>query len=270
MEILADLGEIFDSPVVRLDIAMLKKYNPRKYPFVSSLIDRMGRLSSEAQRMKRTLTTYDKILDSTDEQFLYILWEPGTRPNHSVVVGLLKVGYKNLYLFDRTLRSYKLKALCVLDFFVHPSKQRQGFGHRLFDSMLERESLAASAIAIDKPSESLLSFLSKHYGLANPIWQSTNFVVYPEFFQIIDAEKDSLNGHDHDKSPPSTPQCEHAGGYYEPSEHRRGEHAHPASSLIPNNNMEGMMIAPSSKASVSNAQMAKGRKINSMDHQHLW
>jgi hypothetical protein len=32
----------------------------------------------------------------------------------------------------------------------------------------------------------LLTFLTKHYGLINPIWQNTNYVVFPGFFESPD------------------------------------------------------------------------------------
>lgn len=38
------------------------------------MIDKIGKLSAEAQKMKRVLTTYDKLLESED-QILYLLWE---------------------------------------------------------------------------------------------------------------------------------------------------------------------------------------------------
>jgi len=275
MDVPADLSKFFDTPIIRFDVSMLKKYNPRKFPVIQSMIDRMGKLSSEAQRLKRTLTTYEKLMDSTDDQFLYILWEPGNRPNQSVVVGLLKVGYKGLYLYNRSVRAYNVKPLCVLDFFIHSSKQRQGYGHRLFDYMLEQENVAASAVAIDKPSESLLAFLAKHYGLTNPIWQNTNFVVYPQFFQIIDAEKDSLNGRDQVKSPDSDTFEKGDGigifahSHSTPNWNRRVESVSSALPISPIAGPAGI-IARASSASVSNATMAKGRKIVALDHQHLW
>jgi GNAT acetyltransferase, Mec-17 len=51
-----------------------------------------------------------------------------------------------------------------LDFYIHESRQRAGLGKVLFEFMLEYENLLPEQLAIDRPSEKLLSFLRKHYG----------------------------------------------------------------------------------------------------------
>lgn len=51
-------------------------------------------------------------------------------------MGLLKSGEKNLFLSDETGKTHEIKSLCVLDFYVHESKQRSGFGKQLYDYML--------------------------------------------------------------------------------------------------------------------------------------
>lgn len=35
------------------------------------------------------------------------------------------------------MRSFQVTPLCVLDFYVHDTLQRQGYGHALFDYMLQ-------------------------------------------------------------------------------------------------------------------------------------
>lgn len=52
------------------------------------------------------------------------------------VVGLLKTGSKNLFMFDETGTHYQLKPRCVLDFYVHESRQRMGLGNILYEYML--------------------------------------------------------------------------------------------------------------------------------------
>ncbi|RCN23728.1 hypothetical protein ANCCAN_30584 [Ancylostoma caninum] len=106
-----------------------------------------------------------------------------TKPAVSLVIGMLKVGKKHLYLLDEDQRKYEEEPLCILDFYIHDSVQRRGNGHQLFDHMLKQESTSAAAVAIDRPSDAFLQFLSKFYGLKKPVWQSTNFVVFPEFFE---------------------------------------------------------------------------------------
>ncbi|KAK6049265.1 hypothetical protein COOONC_13230 [Cooperia oncophora] len=139
----------------------------------------------QAQGLKRILTTYEKVLNQPEDQFIYLMWHRHpTKPSTSIVIGMLKVGQKHLYLFDASQqRRYEEKPLCILDFYIHDLVQRKGNGHQLFDHMLRQESTSAAAVAIDRPSDAFMQFLAKYYGLKTPVWQSTNFVVYPEFFE---------------------------------------------------------------------------------------
>lgn len=52
------------------------------------------------------------------------------------MVGLLKTGTKNLFLFDEMGEHYQLQARCILDFYVHESRQRMGLGNTLYQYML--------------------------------------------------------------------------------------------------------------------------------------
>lgn len=54
----------------------------------------------------------------------------------TLVVGMLKVGRKKLFLLDSNQRTKETAPLCVLDFYIHESRQRRGYGRRLFDYML--------------------------------------------------------------------------------------------------------------------------------------
>lgn len=113
------------------------------------------------------------------------------------------MGTKNLYVFDPNGETKQVNAPCVLDFYVHESRQRAGHGKKLFAAMLEEEHYDPSKLAIDRPSEKLIGFLQKHYGsyinpfifeynfnifispikgLNRTIPQMNNFVVYEGFF----------------------------------------------------------------------------------------
>ena len=86
-------------------------------------------------------------------------------------------------MYDSFGRNHEMNPLCVLDFYVHESQQRKGYGKCLYDFMLNMESNARPEhIAIDKPSEKSVRFLKKHYHLKNPIPQVNNFVVFQGFF----------------------------------------------------------------------------------------
>lgn len=74
------------------------------------------------------------------------------------MLGMLKVGRKQLFFYDKNMQvsvllcmsidakcrlhmqTYHGKCLCVLDFYVHFSRQRQGIGKHLFDFMLAARS----------------------------------------------------------------------------------------------------------------------------------
>lgn len=81
------------------------------------------------------------------------------------MTGLLKVGVKNLYVFDVNGESQPVAAPCILDFYVHESRQRAGLGKEMFEHMLEREQYIPGKLAIDRPSDKLIAFLKKHYGM---------------------------------------------------------------------------------------------------------
>ena len=92
MEVRARLGDVLQPGLVRLDQDSLRRLNPRRYPFVATTIDAMGHRSAEAQNLKRSLTSYEKIMASDDPLILYLLWEPvPDNANLSRVIGLLKV-----------------------------------------------------------------------------------------------------------------------------------------------------------------------------------
>lgn len=50
---------------------------------------------------------------------------------------MLKTGNKGLYVFDREGRHYQVSPSCVLDFYIHESRQRNGLGKHLFEHMLQ-------------------------------------------------------------------------------------------------------------------------------------
>ncbi len=132
------------------------------------------------------------------------------------VTGLLKVGTKNLYVFDPNGETKQVSAPCVLDFYVHESRQRSGLGKQLFQTMLDLEGINPSKLAIDRPSEKLVGFLKKHYGesqilvvvkcyehffhkrnphigLERTIPQMNNFVVYEGFFNTSQRPQQQMD-----------------------------------------------------------------------------
>ena len=191
MEVATDLSAIFkDSPIERMDQTRLSHFNPNKYPALCKAIDKIGMLSATAQNLRRPLTSYDRFTDSEDGQILYIYWEKPENSPFSSIVGFLKIAKKKLYLRDLDDKQFIAEPTCVLDFYVHESEQKHEIGHQLFEKMLEAEGVEATKVAFDKPNDTLLSFLKKYYNLDNPVWQMTNYVVFPQFYDGKTSEID--------------------------------------------------------------------------------
>jgi len=190
MEIHFDLGKsLKSSPVQRLDASTLKWMTPQRDSGVYAAVDKIGALSAEAQGLKRPLTTFEKLLNSDDEQCLYLMWhKKDDSPSVSIVYGFLRTCRRRLYLNNNDQQCTIASPISVMDFFVHPSVQKQGYAFVLFNNMLEAEKVEPYQCAYDKPSASLLKFLHKHYGLQEPVMQSTNFAVFPQFFESPRAE----------------------------------------------------------------------------------
>uniref|UniRef100_A0A8R1HV64 Alpha-tubulin N-acetyltransferase n=1 Tax=Caenorhabditis japonica TaxID=281687 RepID=A0A8R1HV64_CAEJA len=181
MEIAYDLSTLFTNNIQRLNRADLLKYGPRRYWPVSQSIDTLGEMSSKFHGWKRVITKYDKIVDHDEEQIVYILWEK-VDSTKSLLKGLLRVGYKTLYLTDNDQNQFMEKTMCILDFFIVPSEQRKGNGYNMFEAMLKAENVSVDQCAFDKPSAALQQFFEKYYDRKEPVWQSNKYAVYPNFF----------------------------------------------------------------------------------------
>uniref|UniRef100_A0A7E4ZVD9 Alpha-tubulin N-acetyltransferase n=1 Tax=Panagrellus redivivus TaxID=6233 RepID=A0A7E4ZVD9_PANRE len=189
MDVSTDLSPILgESPIARLDQTRFKWLTPRKYPAFVKAIDSIGALSAKAQNLKKPLTSYDRILDNDDEQHVYIAWEQSPNGITSRILGFLKMSRRKLYLRDNAETQFIISPPCVLDFYVHESVQHQGYGTALFTAMLTSEDCEASKVAFDKPTDALMNFLATKFGLVNPVWQSTNFLVFEEFFSDLKPE----------------------------------------------------------------------------------
>ena len=100
------------------------------------------------------------------------------------VVSMLKVAVRKLYLRAEDGQMRDISPLCVLDFYVHESAQRRGQGKKLFDEMLKREGVLHPArLAYDKPSIKMMGFLAKHYNLRDYTSQSSNHIVFRQFWE---------------------------------------------------------------------------------------
>uniref|UniRef100_A0A9J2P4T3 Alpha-tubulin N-acetyltransferase n=1 Tax=Ascaris lumbricoides TaxID=6252 RepID=A0A9J2P4T3_ASCLU len=154
-----------------------------------SAIDELALLSAKAMQLRQPLTTCEKLVSA--DNVLYLLWEKDEQTSMSRLLGMLKVGRKQLFLYDRQMKTYEGELMALLDFYVHFSLQRQGYGKKLFDFMLQCERVSAHEVALDNPTVTLLAFMAKHYGLTDAVWQNTNFVVFPQLFDTITTDDGS-------------------------------------------------------------------------------
>ena len=195
---------LFSQPIVVLNQAALSRP-----PWASAgraagqMINAMGDRSAIAQGLvghnnRPNPITQAHTLGETRAR-LYLLAQQGQRGGPPVLVGLLKVGHKQLYHWDANGRTHELRdQLCVLDFYVHETYQRGGIGKVLFDAMLAHEQTPPERFAYDRPSPKLLGFLAKHYHLTDFTPQQNKFVLFDQFFferpvkapSIYDSVKD--------------------------------------------------------------------------------
>ncbi|XP_019334335.1 alpha-tubulin N-acetyltransferase 1 isoform X1 [Alligator mississippiensis] len=146
-----------------------------------TVIDEMGKASAKAQNLPAPITSASRM--QTNRHVLYILMDHDVKGSgKGAVIGFLKVGYKKLFVLDRHGAHNEVEPLCVLDFYIHESLQRHGYGKELFQHMLQSERVEPHQLAVDRPSEKLLCFLRKHYNLKETISQVNNFVIFEGFF----------------------------------------------------------------------------------------
>ncbi|OCT67932.1 hypothetical protein XELAEV_18039230mg [Xenopus laevis] len=187
MEFDFDVHTIFLEPITKLDNSLI----PSRRPLISSsqaqkqimmVIDEIGKASAKAQRLPAPITSSSRM--QANAHHLYILKDctPKTA-GRGAVIGFLKVGYKKLFVLDQKGSHIEAEPLCILDFYIHESLQRHGFGKELFSFMLRNEQVDVQHLAIDRPSEKFLSFLRKHFNLCSLIPQVNNFVVFEGFFR---------------------------------------------------------------------------------------
>jgi len=151
---------------------------------MTEILNKFGAASAKAQDLKTVITTAKNLQESAGRQAVYFLCDFAKNQ----VAGLLKIGFKHLFLFDQQAAIHELNPLCVLDFYVHETKQRRGYGKILFDAMLEHEQIDVKHLATDLPSDNFIYFLRKHYHLDFLIPQVNHFAIYDGFFNSRSGE----------------------------------------------------------------------------------
>ncbi|XP_066293677.1 alpha-tubulin N-acetyltransferase 1-like isoform X2 [Branchiostoma lanceolatum] len=148
---------------------------------LAKVIDDLGEASAKAQGLHGPITATYKLRNS--DHRMYVLKDGQANSGKGAAVGFIKVGTKKLFILDHHGAQVELTPLCVLDFYVHESRQRTGCGHKLFQHMLKMEKISPQHLAIDRPSNKFTKFLKKHYGLSGTVPQVNNFVVFEGFFR---------------------------------------------------------------------------------------
>ncbi|KAH8365654.1 hypothetical protein KR093_003149 [Drosophila rubida] len=198
-----DIKPLFPQPIIKVASSLLphtfrgdRRQCLDATSKMSEIIDQLGQLSAVSQGLSKPVTTAQR-LRMSDNQTIYLLADPEAGTN-GLVTGLLKVGTKDLYLFDEKGQTRKMEnSPSILDFYVHETRQRAGLGKRLFETMLKEEEWTPLKCSVDRPSEKLLAFLGKHYGLVRTIPQANNFVLYEGFFNDgATSNGQSRNGHE--------------------------------------------------------------------------
>lgn len=142
---------------------------------ISEILDVIGEQSSRAQGLNHVITSAAKMRNQ-DDHVAYLLRDG------NFVLGLLKVGRKNLFLLDDEGKQNEMFPMCILDFYVHESRQRMGCGLKLFRTMLRDKRVEPRFLAIDRPSPKLISFFRKHYNLTKNIPQVNHYHIFDGFF----------------------------------------------------------------------------------------
>ena len=187
MEIPPCCSRLFTQPIVVLNQAALQRPPwGQVIRDAAQMINQIGDRSAIAQGLvgphnrPNPITTANNLGET--EARLYLLAQ--NSPRGPVLVGLLKVGHKNLFHWDAQGRTTELQhQLCVLDFYVHEQYQRGGLGKILFGAMLQHEDRDPQEFAYDRPSPKLIGFLRKHYGLNDFTPQQNKFVLFEQFFR---------------------------------------------------------------------------------------
>ena len=169
-----DNGELNEWFIAKILPQNVKNYSSGDV--LSNVIDKMGDASALAQGLHMPITSSSSFKSSN-----YILY---FKIHGSKWLGLIKTGYKNLYVREyHSTGMINIKPLWILDFYVSENWQREGHGKHLFDWVLEDEKIEPKMLAYDRPSHKFLSFLNKHFGLWDYYPQNNNFVVFNEYFK---------------------------------------------------------------------------------------
>jgi alpha-tubulin N-acetyltransferase 1 len=154
-------------------------------------LDNLGIKSGQAQLLNGPITSVEKLAGS-NHTIIVCRSTDGDNVGIGCCVGYLKYGVKDLYFYHKNGKVIQSSPVCLLDFYVDDSMQRNGLGLSLFRHMLDALSIdppvsssttpiTPKDIAYDRPSPKLIAFMRKHYNMLNPDLQPNRFAIYDGF-----------------------------------------------------------------------------------------
>ncbi|KAK2957111.1 putative Alpha-tubulin N-acetyltransferase [Blattamonas nauphoetae] len=176
MEFRFQLQPIFKGvKITSWDKALIQKLPAATKQNLGTIIDTLGNGSAKAQNLPQVITSMSRFLVSDHKLYIYV--------EDNKVYGFLKMGYKHLFIRSLSGEIAEITPYCCLDFYVNESAQRMGVGKQLFDACVAEDGIPPHKIAYDRPSQKLIPFLRKHYGLSKYVPQNNNFVVFDNYFE---------------------------------------------------------------------------------------
>ncbi|XP_074605159.1 alpha-tubulin N-acetyltransferase-like [Brevipalpus obovatus] len=155
-------------------------------------IDDLGIGSANAQNLKEPITSYSKFIRGSFRPYspnkhsdsIFFLVKLTSKIGDLIdplALGFVRVGKRNLFLENQGQLINIPECFSILDFYL--TQQRQGFGYLLISNALKNQSISINRCAFDRPTQAMISFLSKHFNLNEPQRQHNHFVIYKQFFE---------------------------------------------------------------------------------------
>lgn len=142
--------------------------------YFRQVINTIGKAAGYHRRCKYPLTQAETFFNKDNEVIII-------KTKGHYVYGYIRAGYRNVYIHTLQDELTQMNLLCVFDFYVHVNVQRMGIGKEIFNMFLYAyNNVKPCYIAYDCPTQAMIDFLHKHYGLTCPIYQHNNMVIYKE------------------------------------------------------------------------------------------
>ena len=120
---------------------------------MSDIINIFGRRSCKAQRLGAPVTDWLRMCNGNHRLYVASMKAGnGTNRKMTTILGILKTGEKKLFLrpSDLSAQLKEVEPICVLDFYVHESCQRQGIGLKLMNGFFKNEGSTPDSVAYDR------------------------------------------------------------------------------------------------------------------------